>query len=141
MDVNIALKNYIKSRNNDKEKRTVERIAALIKEKHIPVANDGKIKPGAVVELVQKALGNKTLNKGKKKVDMFNMDTHTRCWKKYGVRPDNGSTNPERTNPKYCVYDSLNKNYGFTQAWVDFLIEKMRNENEYKSLYTIDNHE
>ena len=119
----------------EEEKRKVEKIAALVKEKYIPVANDGKIKPGTVVQLVQKALGNKKTIKGKKSVDMFNMDTHTRCWKKYRVRPENGCANPERTNPKYCTYDSLNKNYGFTQDWVDFLIEKMSDENEYNSLY------
>ena len=121
----------------EEEKRKVEKIAALVKEKYIPVANDGKIKPGTVVELVQKALGNKKIIKGKKSVDKFNMDTHTRCWKKYRVRPENGCANPERTNPKYCTYDSLNKNYGFTQDWVDFLIEKMRDENEYNSLYLV----
>lgn len=131
----LPIQFYPYDKMTEEEKRRVERIAALVKEKHIPVANDDKIKPGAVVELVQKALGNKTIVKGKKKVDKFNFDTHKRCWKKYGVRPENGSANPERTNSQYCVYDSLNKNYGYTQAWVDFLIEKMSDENEYKSLY------
>lgn len=120
---------------NDEEKKKVERIAAMIKEKHIPVANDDKMKPGAVVELVQAALGNKTVQKGKKKVDKFNSTTHTLCWKKYKVRPDSRSQHPEITEPKYCVYDSMNKNYGYTQAWVDFLIEKMSDEDEYNSLY------
>jgi len=120
---------------NDEEKKKVERIAAMIKEKHIPVANDDKMKPGAVVELVQAALGNKTIQKGKKTVDKFNSTTHTLCWKKYKVRPDSKSQHPELTESKYCVYDSMNKNYGYTQAWVDFLIEKMSDEAEYNSLY------
>lgn len=119
----------------DEEKKKVERIAALIKEKHIPVANDDKIKPGTVVEMVQRALGNKSIVKGKKRVDKFNMDTHTRCWKKYKIRPETGSSHPERTNTKYCVYDSMNKNYGYTQAWVDFLIEQMNKDEEYNSLF------
>lgn len=109
---------------NDEEKKKVERIAAMIKEKHIPVANDDKMKPGAVVELVQAALGNKTIQKGKKKIDKFNKTTHTLCWKKYKVRPESNSPHPEQTDSKYCVYDSMNKNYGFTQAWVDFLLKK-----------------
>ena len=29
----------------------------------------------------------------------------------------------------------MNKNYGFTQKWVDFLIEKMKDDNEYQSLF------
>ena len=119
----------------DEEKKKVERIAALIKEKHIPVANDDKIKPGTVVEMVQRALGNKSIVKGKKRVDKFNMDTHTRCWKIYKIRPETGSSHPERTNTKYCVYDSMNKNYGYTQAWVDFLIEQMNKDEEYNSLF------
>ena len=68
-------------------------------------------------------------------MDKFNIDTHSRCWKKYGIRPETGSAHPERTDSKYCVYDSMNKNYGYTQAWVDFLIEKMKDDNEYNSLY------
>ena len=126
---------YPYDKMTEEEKRTVERIAALIKEKHIPVANDDKIKPGAVVELVQKALGNKTIIKGKKRVDKFNSTTHTLCWKKYKVRPESNSQHPELTDSRYCVYDSMNKNYGYTQAWVDFLIGKMSDEDEYNSLY------
>lgn len=126
---------YPYDKMTDEEKRKVERIAAMIKEKHIPVANDDKIKPGAVVELVQKALGNKSIVKGKKKVDKFNSTTHTLCWKKYKVRPESNSQHPELTDSRYCVYDSMNKNYGYTQAWVDFLVEKMSDEDEYNSLY------
>lgn len=131
----LPIQFYPYDKMSEEEKRTVERIAALIKEKHIPVANDDKFKPGTVVEIVQKALGNKTIVKGKKKVDKFNLDTHTRCWKKYKVRPENNCSHPEATNSQYCIYDSMNKNYGYTQAWVDFLIEKMSDENEYNSLF------
>ena len=87
------------------------------------------------MEKVQSALGNPTIIRGKKTVDKFNLDTHTRCWKKYRVRPENRDANPERTNATYCVYDAMNKNYGYTQAWIDFLIEKMSNEEEYNSLF------
>ena len=126
---------YSYSQMTEEEKKRVERIVALVKDKHIPVSNDDKMKPGDVVARVQAALGNKIIVKGKKKVDKFNIDTHSRCWKKYGIRPETGSAHPERTDSKYCVYDSMNKNYGYTQAWVDFLIEKMKDDNEYNSLY------
>lgn len=131
----LPIQFYPYDKMSDEEKKTVERVAALIKDKHIPVANDDKIKPGVVVERVQHALGNPKVIRGKKKVDKFNMDTHTRCWKKYNVRPENHSPHPELTDSKYCVYDAMNKNYGFTQAWVDFLIEKMKDETEYNSLF------
>lgn len=29
----------------------------------------------------------------------------------------------------------MNKNYGYTQAWVDFLIEQMNKDEEYNSLF------
>jgi hypothetical protein len=63
------------------------------------------------------------------------MDTHRRCWKRYNIRPEANSEHPEFTNARYCVYDSMNKNYGYTQAWVEFLIEKMRDDDEYNALY------
>lgn len=131
----LPIQFFLYDKMTEEEKKNVERVAALVKERLVPVANDDKFKPGTVVEKVQKALGNKAIIKGKKKVDKFNLDTHTRCWKKYKVRPENNSLHPEATNSKYCIYDSMNKNYGFTQAWIDFLIEKMSDESEYNSLY------
>lgn len=126
---------YAYDKLDDDEKRNVSRIAALIKEKHIPVANDDKLKPGSVVKQVQQALGNLKIQRGNKLVDKINLDTHTRCWKKYKIRPENNDPHPERTDSRYCVYDSMNKNYGYTQEWCKFLIRKMKDEDEYNSLY------
>lgn len=120
---------------SDDEKRNVSRVAALIKNKKVNVANANLLNPGEVVQKVQEGLGNPKVNRGKRQVDKFNLDTHTRCWKKYNVRPGRKDTNPELTNNKYCVYDERNENYGYTAAWVDFLINKMRDEDEYKSLF------
>ncbi len=133
----LAIQFYPYDKLTEQEKRNVDRAVTLIKEKHImhSVSNTDKMKPGTVVEKVQAALGNPKITRGNKRVDKFNTDTHTRCWKKYKVRPEGGSTHPEHTIAEYCTYDSMNKNYGYTQAWVDFLIEKMNDENEYNSLY------
>lgn len=133
----LAIQFYPYDKLTEQEKNNVDRVVTLIKEKHImhSVSNTDKMKPSTVVEKVQEALGNPKIMRGNKRVDRFNIDTHTRCWKKYKVRPENGSEHPEHTNADYCTYDSMNKNYGFTQTWVDFLIEKMSNEDEYNSLY------
>ena len=115
----------------------MERLTTLIKTKteiH-NVTNLNLMKPGEVITKVQKRLGKGKVEKGGKMVDYFNQDTHTRCWKKYGIRPANRSEHPEKTNQKYCIYDTMNKNYGYTQAWVDFLVLKMQSEEEYNSLY------
>lgn len=77
----------------DDEKKKVERIAGLIKEKHIPVVNKGTLKPATVIQQVQERLGNPKIIRGKKQVNKFNSDTHTRCWKKYEVRPERNSDN------------------------------------------------
>lgn len=75
--------------------------------------------------------------RGGKQVDKFNSDTHTRCWKKYKVRPDEiqKKRSPEKVKAEYCVYDHANDCYLYKKAWVDFLVEKMLNDNEYNSLY------
>lgn len=119
----------------DDEKKKVERIAGLIKEKHIPVANKGTLKPATVVQQVQEKLGNPIIIRGKKQINKFNFNTHTNCWKKYGVRPETHSENPEMTNPEFCIYDEPNNSYLYTERWVDFLVEKMQDEREYNSLF------
>ncbi len=63
------------------------------------------------------------------------MDTHTRCWKKYNVRPDRNAEHPEYTNSEYCIYDQPNKTYLYTEDWVDFLIDEMDNDENYDILY------
>lgn len=122
---------------NDEQKNNVNRIAALVKNNYVevPVSNKDLLKPGMVVKKVQRGLGNlKVVRNGAEK-DKFNMETHTRCWKKYEVRPTNGEQNPEITKPEFCVFDEANENYLYTENWVDMLIDEMSNDDEYNSLY------
>ena len=35
----------------------------------------------------------------------------------------------------YCIYDRMHDDYGYTQAWVGFLIEKLKDPAEFDSLY------
>jgi hypothetical protein len=75
---------------------------------------------------VQQGLGNPKTQRGKKQVDRFNVSIHSACWRKYNVRPAGGNPNPEQTDYRYCIYDKMHNDYGYTQAWVDFLIEKLQ---------------
>jgi len=122
---------------DDAQKTNVNRVATLVKNKFVtvPVANKDRMKPAEVVKKVQTLLGNPKIIKNKKEKEKFNLDTHTRCWKYYQIRPDSNSVNPEITNSQYCIYDSLNKNYGYTDEWVDFLVEVLANENVFNNLY------
>jgi len=119
----------------DEDKRNLNRVATILKIQEKPVNHSGLILPGDVVKKVQKALGFPKVNKNGRSVDKFNQDTHTRCWKKYSVRPLNGVGNPANTKSEYCIYNALSKNYGYTQKWVDFLVEEMSSDEKYNSLF------
>lgn len=122
---------------DDAQKNNVNRIAALVKNKfvQVPVTNKGLLKPGIVVERIQKALGNLKINKNGRDRDKFNQDAHTRCWKKYEVRPEKNAANPEHTKSQYCIFDQPNGTYLYTEEWSDFLIEELSTEENFDSLY------
>ncbi len=117
------------------EKKNVARIAALVKIKEKSVSGKDLLLPGKVVKYVQKGLGNLKIEKNNKKIDKFNVNTHTRCWKKYNVRPIDDGQNPSNTDTNFCIYDEPSEKYRYTKAWVVFLIEKMSDDDEYKSLF------
>jgi hypothetical protein len=117
------------------QKAEFERFSVMVKWKTAPVVNTGLLKPGAVVKKVQKGLGDLKVARPGGPCDKFTQDTHQRCWKQYGVRPPGGSEAPATTQEKFCVYDEPHKDYLYTPAWVDHLIEKMKDDEEYKSLY------
>jgi Protein of unknown function (DUF3644) len=117
------------------QKAELGKFVAMVKFKEVGIANEDKIKSGEVVKLVQEGLGNIKVARFKKQVNKFNADTHTRCWKKYNVRPDGKSKTPQQTDSRFCVYDKPHKDYLYTKDWVKFLITKMKVEDEYTSLY------
>ena len=105
----------------ENELEQLNQMVALIKEKHVPIASAGLVKPGVVVDTVSDRLPFE-----------FNQWAHTQAWKHYQVRPSNGSESPGATKPEYCVYDELNGNYGYTQAWIIFLCDKLADAGEYQ---------
>ena len=131
----LPIQFYQYDKLTEEQKKVVDRVAGLIKEKQIPVANKDKLKPGKVIEMVQAGLGNPQVEKNGRMKNKFNQDTFVRCWKKYKIRPENHSPNPERTEAQYCVYDEPNGSYLYTYDFVEFLITKMDTAGEYESLY------
>lgn len=118
----------------EEEKKHIESVVAMVKFKEIPVANLNSFRAGEIVKMVQIGLGNPKIDRAGKSVDRFNLTIHTRCWKRYNVRPASGSDSPQQTDWRYCIYDQRHKDYGYTQAWADFLIEKLKDPVELETV-------
>ena len=99
----------------------LERHVALIRERQIPVVNAGRYKPTQVAQLVATKLGR-----------AFKVHNHTQAWKMYGVR--NSGEDPEGCNTKYCQFDSVHRDYVYTEEWVAYLVQKLSDEEEYRRL-------
>jgi len=69
-------------------------------------------KPGKIPRIVSEETGQK-----------FTSHNHTQAWKLYKVRPENNSKEPANTNKDYCIFHAAHKDYTYSQAWIDFLIE------------------
>lgn len=105
----------------------LRKVTALIKEKRVPVASSGLMKPGEVVDRLAKALPYQKSN-GQL------MYIHTQAWKHYGVRPEAGSEKSHATRAEFCVYDELADTYGYTDAWVRYLEDKLTDPIEYRKI-------
>jgi len=60
------------------------------------------------------------------------MNAHAKCWRHYRVRPPDRAAEPTATEGNSCIYDKLHKGYGYTQAWIDFLVEQLSDPEIYK---------
>ena len=96
------------------EMKQYERLVAMIKPKHISVANLGALKASEVVRQVATRLGKR-----------FTQNMHVKCWKLFNTRPSARSAAPEVCDNRYCYYDALHKDYVYLPAWVDFLEGKL----------------
>ncbi len=109
------------------EKAAVEEFGrrgqAVVISKEKPVASENLRRPKEVVDIVQEAIPY-----------WFNMSHFAAAWKKAGIRPSGGAAHPEATKEQYCIYDRLARAYGYTQAWIDRLIEKCQTVDGFKAM-------
>jgi len=92
---------------------------ALIKDKVIKteVINPGKLKPGKVIQEVNKHITFK-----------LNQRDHKCILAIFGIRPYNEfekNRDPFETDTKYCHYDEAHGDYLYQEAWVHFLIKNI----------------
>ena len=102
---------------NEEQLKTIKKDITLIKNRRISVSNDDKLTPSMVVQRVNKSVDFE-----------FKRHHHIYCWRYFDVRPNTKSNSPEETNQKYCSYDSLHKDYVYTEAWVNKLIKDLSNK-------------
>lgn len=107
--------------NKPAEMAQLQKQIALVKEKHVPVANANLLAPKNVVKEVAARLGKP-----------FNLHHHRLAWIRYDVRKR--QFDPSACNTKYCVPDVRHSDYGYTKEWVDHLVAKLSDELEYKAL-------
>ena len=88
-----------------------------------PVDDIWPLKPGDVVKRVTEVSGRN-----------FTHDKHMRAWKKYKARPKTKATNPNATNKEFCVYHPPYKSYTYSQAWVDFLVSEIVEDDGWAAL-------
>lgn len=106
---------------NPQEYAELEKNITLIKEKTVQVANHGKYKPKSVVEEVARRINKH-----------FTINLHTKAWKFYKVRTSEKSSSGCKS--EYCHYDVAHNDYVYTEKWIDFLADKLTDENEYNNL-------
>jgi hypothetical protein len=96
---------------NPQEMEKYEKAIVAIKEKQIPVSNEDKLLPSAVLGELKKLGYEVTMN------------WHTNMWKKYEVRPSSKSSRKYNCNTEFCVYDNAHGDYLYTRKWVNFLLK------------------
>jgi hypothetical protein len=102
------------------EMKHYEKQVAMIKDRvvHVQVANQGKLKPSTVSKRVSECTGK-----------TFTVSDHTCAWKLYKVRPR--EPKPEGCQTEFCQYDEAHRDFVYTERWVQFLIEKVSDPQEF----------
>lgn len=95
------------------QQENLEKIQALIKDRQVPVANQGKYSPTKVLTEIE-------IRTGKKQT----MNWHTSMWKKYKIRPNRNDLKKEKCDTRYCQYDVVHNDYIYTEEWVNQLIKE-----------------
>ncbi|WP_162642058.1 DUF3644 domain-containing protein [Streptosporangium sp. 'caverna'] len=85
----------------------------IVREQRRSVSNDDLYKPRVAAEKISESL-----------IFVFNQNHFTKAWKALGVRPETGNPHPERTKEQYCRYDSMHKDYGYTDAFIKAVIKR-----------------
>lgn len=102
----------------------LERVTGIVVPKRVPVANKDLLKPAEVADRVEAQIPYR-----------FSVYSHFhRAWKHLGIRPAGDSESPDRTDPRYCVYDHPNDSYLYTEAFVRKLVRETSDPEKFRIL-------
>ncbi len=110
--------------DDDAQREALEKVVAIVKHKHVAALNTDVLSPTEVKDEVARRIAPK----------VFEMHHHVSAWRHFRVRPAGNSSSPEVTKTDYCLYDVLHGDYGYTQAWVDFLCDKLSDAAVYRAI-------
>lgn len=115
----------------DDQKTAVEELGrkgmVIVREQKRSVVNLDLLKPRQVVaEVAAQVPFN------------FHMGHFILAWQKLKIRPPSCADHPERTDDKYCYYDELHRDYGYTQAYVRRLVRELQTAEGWRSLFNSD---
>ena len=102
-----------------------EKMTALLKEKHVPVVNPGKFRPSDAAKRVAEALAPQK---------KFGTGYHTKCWRYFEVRPPTNSDSPAQCKTEFCQYDQVHRDYVYTENWVQFLVDQLKDDKKYRRI-------
>jgi len=108
---------------NPEEMKQYEKQVAMIKERvvRVQVANQGRLRPSTVCKRITEITGKS-----------FKPHCHTNAWKLYNVRPK--KRDPVGCNTEFCQYDEAHNDFVYTEAWVQFLVEKVNDPQEFDKI-------
>jgi hypothetical protein len=66
----------------------------------------------------------------------FTSNNHTRAWKLFKARPASDSKQPEHTNHDYCIYHTAHKDYTYSEAWINLLVDYINDKKNLQHLKT-----
>lgn len=119
-----AAMTFVQSKDLTPEQNAViDQARTIIREKQVPVADLGALRPTQVVEKVATALSNP-----------FKMHHHSQAWKYFRVRPPTGAADPSATKADFCRYNAAFEQYVYTEAWVKYLIRKLADQATYDAI-------
>lgn len=108
-------------------------VVALVKPAVTQVANQGRLKAVDVCRAVEPIVRDVVGPTAK----FVASSQHVAAWRFYKVRPPKSATDPSKTNPRYCHYDEVHKDYVYTDAWKQFLIQEMKRPGQYQEVIKV----